>query len=92
MDGPTRQEVKELTPDFAFTVWRRWRNRDDMSDSRSDLLEEIENYLLALRPDNIAACPPLIDVVLDSMSGGGRSDRKDIELLQHIKTVLEANA
>lgn len=72
----------------AYAFWEKWHAAEDMSDDIAEQFENIEIFLLRSRPNDLLGCTRLLDLVLDSMRSGGRSDMLDIQLLQHVQTVM----
>jgi hypothetical protein len=72
----------------AFAFWEKWHAAEDMTDEIADQFENIENFLLRSRPTDLPSCSRLLELVLDAMETGGRSDRLDIELLEHVQAVM----
>jgi hypothetical protein len=59
-----------------------------MSDEIAEQFENIEAFLFRSRPSDLQNCSRLLNLVLDSMESGGRSDRLDIMLLEHVQAVM----
>lgn len=72
----------------AFTFWERWRSAEDMPNEIAERFENVEDFLLRSRPPDLPSCAMLLSLVIDSMRSGGRSDLKDVELLEHVQSVI----
>lgn len=72
----------------AFDFWEKWHAAEDMTDDIAKQFENIEMFLLRSRPNDLPNCSRLLELVLDSMRSGGRSDMLDVRLLEHVQAVM----